>query len=65
MRHALVTTHLIHEARTAAAAEAAERHARSPLAELLAEDDTDLQERRSRRLTTLARRARALVVRTT
>ena len=65
MRHALITTHLLHQARGAAAAEADARRARTPLAEHLAADDSDLQERRARRLATLARRARALVVRPT
>jgi hypothetical protein len=65
MRHAIITVHLIREARAAADAEADERRARTPLAEHLAEPDTDTQERRARRLATLARRARALVARTT
>jgi hypothetical protein len=65
MRHALVTVHLIHQARTATNPHTDERWGRTPLADLLAEDDDGVEERRSRRLATLARRARALAVRTT
>jgi hypothetical protein len=61
VRHALVTTQLIHKARTAANAEADERPA--PKAPAEARDDAATPE--PRRLATLARRARALVARTT
>ncbi len=55
MRHALVTVHLIDQARTAANAEAENRQRRQ------APVDPDPE---PRRLASLARRARALVLRT-
>jgi hypothetical protein len=60
MRHALVTVHLIQEARAAADAEADERQAPRAPADAPADPDPE-----PRRLATLARRARALVVRPT
>jgi hypothetical protein len=65
MRHALITVDLVREARTAATTEAQERQSRTPLPDLVDEPKPETQVHRSRRLATLARRARALVARTT
>ena len=60
MRHALVTTHLIHEARAANGPMVPERQL-----EDAPPDPPVTPEPQRRRLATLFRRARALVVRTT
>jgi hypothetical protein len=60
MRHALVPVQLIHEARSASAGEAPERQREDAPPEAPAAPKPQ-----PRRLATLVRRARALVVRTT
>jgi hypothetical protein len=60
MRHALVVTKLMDQARTAATAEADDRRSRRPSATVDAEPDPAPE---PRRLTTLARRARTLRLR--
>ena len=60
VRHALVTVHLIDQARTAANAEAENRQRHQAPVDAPVDPDPE-----PRRLATLARRARALVLRTT
>jgi hypothetical protein len=60
VRHALIAVHLVQEARAAADAEADERQARQAPATPQAHPEP---RPRSRRLATMARRARAMVAR--